>query len=179
MRELVYDVAVSLDGFIAGPDGDVSRFPFEGPHVDAYQARLASYGTVLMGRTTYESGYAWGLKPGERAYPHLDHVVMSSSLSLPAGSDVCVSREPVADVVARLKAEPGPAIYLCGGGLLAGALAQAGLIDRLCLKVAPIVIGAGVRLFEGLSRPLGWHAESCVNHPNGVNTCIYKASAGS
>ena len=67
MGHLVYDVAASLDGYIAGPDGDVTAFPHHGDHVDAYH-ELARYGTAVMGRRTYEFAYAHGLKPGRRAY---------------------------------------------------------------------------------------------------------------
>ena len=86
MGHLVYDVAASLDGYISGPDADISRFPPEGDHVDAYLERLARYGSVVMGRHTYEFGYAYGLEPGRRAYPHMEHVVFSRSIALPDDS---------------------------------------------------------------------------------------------
>jgi hypothetical protein len=57
MRRIVYDVAVSLDGYIAGKDDDISAFPGEGDHVSAYLARLETYQSVTMGRQTYEFGY--------------------------------------------------------------------------------------------------------------------------
>lgn len=83
-RKLVYDVAVSLDGYISGPKHDTSAFVMTGDHVDAYFDRIAGYPAVVMGRTTYEAGYTWGLKPGVKAYPHMDHHVFSKGLQLPA-----------------------------------------------------------------------------------------------
>jgi dihydrofolate reductase len=170
---LIYDVAVSLDGFIAGPNGDVSAFPFEGPHVEAYLARLATYETVLMGRRTYEFGYAWGLEPGARAYPHMDHCIVSKTLIVPSDAAVSVTQDSPASVAARLKAASGGPIYLCGGGQLAGALADADMIDELCLKIVPVVLGHGVRLFENLGKPLVWHSIGSELHGNGVTTARF------
>src|SRR5262245_10573387 len=112
-RQLIYDVACSLDGFIDRGNGDVRGFAGEGDHVTAYLARLKSYDAVVMGRGTYTAGYAWGLKPGDNPYPHMTTYVFSKSLELP-GDGVQVVREDAATFVRRLKEKPGGAIYLCG-----------------------------------------------------------------
>ncbi len=169
MRALIYDVAISLDGFIAGPGGDASRFLAEGPHVTAYHARLQTYSTVVMGRSTYEFGYAFGLKPGDRAYPHMEHWIASSRLELPTSSAVAVIRNDVPARVRALKSEAKDGgIYLCGGGHLAGQLAGAGLIDRLVLKVNPILLGDGVRLFGETSSLPAATLTRCVAYDSGV-----------
>ena len=61
MHPIIYDVAVSLDGFICGPQADISKFDFEGPVVDDYHLRMDGYETAIMGRLTYEFGYQFGL----------------------------------------------------------------------------------------------------------------------
>ena len=152
MRPIVYDVAVSADGFIADAQGDPSRLPHAGPHADDYRARLATYGTAIMGRATYEYGYGFGLAPGANPYPHMDTHVISASLVLPEGSAVAVHPPDGALTAIRaLAAADGAPIYLCGGGTLAGWLLREGLIDRLRLKQAPVLIGAGVPLFAGVA----------------------------
>ena len=83
MHPIIYDVAVSADGFIAGPSADVSAFPHTGPIVDDYLTRLATYSTALMGRATYEFGLAHGLPPGANPYPHMCTIVVSSTLTQP------------------------------------------------------------------------------------------------
>src|SRR5689334_22675972 len=88
MRPLVYDVAASLDGYIATTDGDVSCFLTEGDHADAFERRLIGYDTVVMGRTTYEAPTRTGRDPGSRIWPHMRHYVVSSSLKLPDGAEV-------------------------------------------------------------------------------------------
>lgn len=157
MQPLIYDVAVSIDGFIAGPaiDGipDVSRFPHEGSIVEDYQARLRTYAIALMGRATYEFGYAFGLPPGANPYPTMRSIVISQSINLPSGSDVDIIKSDALTQITALKAEATGPLYLCGGGILAGSLVAARLIDRLRLKRAPILLGAGVPLFSEVANP--------------------------
>ena len=148
MHPVIYDVAVSVDGMIAGPDENISLFAQDGPVVEDYRDRLASYRCAIMGRATYEFGYRFGMAPGQNPYAHMKTIVFSSRLKLPAGTDVEVVNGDATDHVRVLRKDvPGP-IYLCGGGALAAALLRAGLIDRLRLKRAPAVLGAGVPLFR-------------------------------
>ena len=147
MQELIYDVAVSADGFIAGPDEDVSRFPDKGPIVADYLERLQSYAACVMGRRTYTFGYRFGLKPGQNPYAHMRTLVFSKSADLPPDSEVEVLRTWNKQVIDNLKAAADGPIYLCGGGSFAGSLLGLGLIDRIRLKRAPVVLGSGVRLF--------------------------------
>jgi len=168
MRKIVYDVAVSLDGFISHEDGSVAGFLADGPHVADYFARLQGYDTVLMGRSTYEWGYAMGLAPGRRAYPHMRHYIFSTTLRLGADAEVEVVARDAPAAVARLREEPGGDIYLCGGGAFAGFLLDHGLVDQLVLKVNPIVFGHGVRLFGASTRKVGTALRSAMSYPNGV-----------
>lgn len=147
MQSLIYDVAVSIDGYISGPGGDISAFPHDGPMVQDYLDRLTTYSACLMGRATYEFGYRFGLEPGRNPYPHMASHVVSRRLDLPDGAGVSLIRGDLLAQVDRIKAEATGPVYLCGGGELAGALARAGRIDLLRLKRQPIILGGGVRLF--------------------------------
>lgn len=158
MQPIIYDVAISIDGFIAGPDGDVSGFAEGGTVVDDYMSRLETYACAIMGRATYEFGYRFGLKPGDNPYPHMDCYVFSQTLEVPASSEVTIVREPMHDYVSALKQRLDGPTYLCGGGAFASSLLEVGLIDTLRLKRAPIILGHGVRLFEG------HYAISPLNH---------------
>lgn len=69
MRKIVYYVAGSLDGYISGPNADISGFVGTGSGGDKYLADLSNFDTVIMGRHTYEFGYKFGVQPGQPAYP--------------------------------------------------------------------------------------------------------------
>ena len=162
MRELVYYVAISLDGCIAGPNGETDAFPIEGDHMavlstayaDAVPTHVASalgieptrtvFDTVLMGWTTYRVAADVGIAS---PYAHLRQFVFSRS-DRPAVEGVTITAEEPREVARRLKAESGSAaVWLCGGGSLASAVVDE--IDRLVLKVNPIVLGGGIPLFGG------------------------------
>ena len=147
MQPIIYDVAVSADGFIAGRSGDVSRFLADGPVVRDYFDRLKSYACAIMGRATYEFGYRFGLTPGQNPYPHMACIVFSRSIDLPEGSDVQIVRDDAEARLRHLKARSEGPLYLCGGGQFAGWLLSMGLISRLRLKRAPIFLGGGTPLF--------------------------------
>lgn len=166
MRKLVYYVAVTLDGFIAGPGGGdpsgaeffpitpdliefiVANYPetLPGPARDAMgiTGEGSHFDTVIEGRASYDLGLAAGL---DDAYPHLRHLVVSGTLGERADLPVeIVPIDPLARV-RELKAEDGLDIWLVGGGTLAHALLPE--IDRVILKVNPSVIGSGIPLFAG------------------------------
>lgn len=152
MRPITYHVATSLDHYIAHEDGSTDGFLPEGDHIPAYLAHLQAYDTVIMGRRTYEYGYDYGLKPGQPAYPHMQHYIFSKSLQLPDVSDkVDVVAEDQIEMIRGLRAETGTDIYLCGGGQFAGWLLENSLIDKLRIKLNPALFGKGIPLF-GKSR---------------------------
>lgn len=160
MSELIYYVAVSVDGYIAGPDGDFSGFPVEGDHMeyllqqfpDAIPTDIAAgmgvdqsagrFSAVVMGWNTYAVGADLGvLSP----YRHLDQTVFSRR-ERPAPDGVRIVAEDPVQAVRDLKASTSGDIWLCGGGNLAGQLITE--IDRVILKRNPVLFGAGIPLFD-------------------------------
>ncbi|MGW5268948.1 dihydrofolate reductase family protein [Rhodococcus sp. NPDC003994] len=160
MRELIYYVATSLDGFIAAPDGTWGAFADEGDHMavlfDEYADMLPGHvraalginadptlvDTVIMGWNTYTPALDAGI---DSPYPHLRQIVASRS-RVSTSPDVAVTADPMA-TVRDLRREGEGGIYLAGGGALAGTLIDE--IDRLILKLNPVVLGEGIPLFGG------------------------------
>lgn len=163
MRDLVYFVAASVDGFIADPAGGFDAFPTSGPHVDtlaadfpatlptpaldAYgvpaQRRADPFDTVVMGWRTYALGLPMG---AECPYAHLRQIVFSRAhldAAVPSGVEL-VGDDPRV-FVEDLKSQAGGDIWLCGGSQLAGALI--GLVDRVVIKTYPVALGRGLPLF--------------------------------
>jgi dihydrofolate reductase len=147
MRNIVYYVASSVDGCISGPDGDISGFAGGGDGVDTYLADLAKFDTVIMGRNTYEFGYAYGLQPGQPACPHMKHYIFSSTLKFENCSPQVEVKPLDIREIERLQAQEGTDIYLCGGGQFAGWLLDHKKISILKLKLNPLILGTGIRLF--------------------------------
>lgn len=175
MRTLTYFVACSVDGFIARASGAFDFFIGEGDHIadqaasypETIPAHLRQsmgidapnrhWDTVLMGRATYEVGLPIGLAS---PYPHMAQYVFSTTTTPPSGEVHHVRDDPLGTVRA-LKQRPGLGIWLCGGGLLASALLPE--IDELVLKVHPVLVHEGIRLFEPPApevrlEPTGSHA---------------------
>lgn len=147
MNKIIYYVATSLDGFISGPNSGISKFLSHGDAVEKYKADLLNFSTVIMGRKTYEFGYRYGLEPGQPAYLHMQHHIFSETLQIKQLAETVhieqLSLERIKEIVATSKTD----VYLCGGGEFAGWLLDNGLIDQLKLKLNPIILGDGVRLF--------------------------------
>lgn len=154
MQQIIYDVAVSIDGYISGAGGDISQFAQEGRVVEDYSARLETYATAIMGRATYEFGYRFGMQPGQNPYTHMQTIVLSKSIDLPDGAEVAVQRSSNAEAIDAIRSRANGPIYLCGGGAFAGSLLAMGQIDVLRLKRAPIILGDGVSLFGDSKGPL-------------------------
>ena len=173
MRKIVYYVAASLDGFIAGPDEDISGFIQGGEGVEQYQADLQHYDAVLMGRKTYEFGYRYGLEPGQPAYGHMTHYIFSNSLRFDVAHEQVKVSPLDLDFIRDLKRRDGKAIYLCGGGELAGRLLEQGLIDEIKIKLNPLVLGRGVPLFANLKRQYNLEFVQSVSFPSGMQTLTY------
>ena len=147
MNKVIYYVASSLDGFISGENGDISKFQPNGDAIEKYQADLLDFKTVIMGRKTYEFGFQFGLAPGQPAYPHMEHFIFSETLQLKELAESVhiekMSLKRIKEIIATSPTD----VYLCGGGEFAGWLLDNGLIDQLKLKLNPIVLSEGVRLF--------------------------------
>jgi dihydrofolate reductase len=174
MSRIVYYVATSLDGYIAGPNGDISRFVAAGDGVDRYLQDLQQFRTVIMGKNTYEFGYRYGLESGQPAYPHMQHYIFSSSLELPHAHDAVHVLPLTEEAVLRIRDESPTDVYLCGGGELAGWLLDRGLIDVLQMKLSPIVLGGGIRLFGPSTTAVTWQLRETRPYDGGLQIFTYE-----
>jgi dihydrofolate reductase len=169
MRQVRYNVAASLDGYIAGPNGEYDWIP-DDPTVD-FAAIFARVDTVLIGRRTYDAmrgGPAPAWPPATRVY------VFSRTLRSEDSPGVTIVAGDAAKVVAELRAEPGTGdIWLFGGGVLFGTLLAAGLVDRVEVTVVPVLVGGGVPLLPpGMPRTALTLTGSHV-YPSGMVSLLY------
>lgn len=177
MPKIVYYVATSLDGYIAGPNEDISLFIYQGNGVEQYQKDLHDFSTVIMGRKTYEFGYQYGLKPGQPAYPHMEHHVFSESLKFSEEIHPQVHLEPKSpDRIREIRDQSPTDVYLCGGGVFAGWLLENNLIDRLKIKLNPILLGEGTRLFGDAKTKIKWELVDHSSFEEGLQILTYEKS---
>lgn len=173
MRRIVYYVASSLDGYIAGKNDDISKFILQGEGVERYQSDLANFGTVIMGRKTYEFGYQYGLEPGQPAYPNMQHHIFSNRLQIDYLSESVKVEKLSVDRVNEIRQNASTDIYLCGGGEFAGWLLENGLIDQLKIKLNPVVLGGGTRLFGSSMTTEKWELKEKESFSDGLQILTY------
>ena len=144
MRRVRYNVAASLDGYIAGPQGEFDWIPMD-PSVD-FASLLADVDTVLLGRRSYEvvrQGGSPPWAPGTRVY------VVSRTLRPEEHPDVTIVSGDVGRIVTQLRAEAGDGeIWLFGGGELFRSLLAEAQVDAVEITVVPILLGGGVPLLQ-------------------------------
>ena len=174
MRDIVYYVSISLDGYISGLDGDINGFVPDGNGVDQYLSDLKDFDTVIMGRNTYEFGYKFGLKPGQAPYPHMQHYIFSESLELQDKMDNVHIKKIDINEIHKLRKEEGTDIYLCGGGQLAGWLLEEEQIQYLKIKLNPMILGQGIRLFGDSTRFVRTELLETTQYENGLQIINYK-----
>ena len=147
MRKIVYSVAMSLDGYVAGPNGEADWITMD-PEID-FAALFARFDTVLMGRKTYEQVKAMG---GGEAMPGVTSIVASRTLKPEDCPGATVIGDGLTDRVRELRAGSGKDIWLFGGGVLFRSLLDAGLVDEVGVAVMPVLLGGGVPLLAAGDR---------------------------
>lgn len=181
MTQVTYYVAATLDGFIAGPGGELDWLhPFEQAGTDYGLADfMATVDGLAMGRSTYELARSFGDWPyGERPAWVLSHQQAPSNGSLPP-SVHWGAAQPQA-LVARWQEQGLRQVWLVGGGQLAGQFLRAGLVDHLMLATIPVTLVAGLPLWgtpQAMERQ-HWTLQAHQAYPNGVLTQHFQRAAG-
>jgi dihydrofolate reductase len=160
LRNLIYSFGVSLDGFIAGPNGDIDwSAPDEELH-RFHNQQARELGAHLLGRGLYEVMRYWETAEEEnpsapehelefaRIWKAMPKIVFSTTLEEVEGNTRLV-RDGVAEEVARLKEQPGKDLAVGGAGL-ASTCIKLGLVDDYRLFVSPVVLGSGTPYFPAL-----------------------------
>jgi dihydrofolate reductase len=164
MRKLIYSMAVSLDGYIAGPGGEID---WSGPDEELHRfhnRQTLDLGAHLCGRRLYEEMLYWETaheNPASseyslefaRIWQALPKIVFSTTLESVEGN-ARLATGGVAEEVAALKQQPGKDLAV-GGAALASACIALGLVDEYGLFVSPVVLGGGTPFFPALEERIG------------------------
>jgi dihydrofolate reductase len=169
VRRVHYRVAASLDGFIAGPNGEIDWI-VQDPNID-FAAVYSDFDTVLLGRRTYELTRQPGAPPwptGWRIY------VFSRSLNPADHPGVTVVSDDVGPLIERLRGEEGRDIWLFGGGNLFASLLSAGLVDTVEVALMPVLLGQGVPLLAPSAPKIRLKLISTVSSNVGIVNLHYE-----
>ena len=176
MRDVVLYIAVSLDGYIADPNGGVSWLDSteKGPNDEkGYEQFIETVDTVVMGYNTYHQ-IVTELSPDKWPYPQLESYVFTHRKLVDAENIHFVS-QAVDQWIRSLQTQPGKYIWICGGAHLAKQCMDADLIDRYHLTVIPSILGSGIPLFPAGTRPARLKLLSLKPY-NGAMECILSRS---
>lgn len=170
MRDLVYSVASSLDGYIAGPNGEFDWIIHD-PTID-FAEIFRQFDTAIMGRVCYEEMLRLGRSPKELG---MKIYVASTTLNPAKHADVTIVSSDFAHTVSELKRKPGKSIWLFGGGTTFRRLLDSGLVDRVEVSLIPILLGGGVPLvLPGRRWPLTF--KDSRTFPSGIVSLNYSVA---
>jgi len=139
MRRVIYGCAMSLDGYVAGPNGEYDWIVTD-PSID-FVARMAKFDALLVGRKTFDAM----MKAGRPTMLGIKTFVFSRTLKPSDDADVSIYAD-AERVVAELRTKSGKDIALFGGGQLFRSLLAAGQVDRIEISVIPVLLGGGIPL---------------------------------
>lgn len=172
MRGIRYRVAMSLDGYIAGPKGEFDWIVSD-PEID-FAALFQQFDTLLVGRGKFE----FMVKHGQPAVPGMKIIVFSRTLQQRDFPDVTIVAGKEAETVATLRAKTGKDIWLFGGGLLFRSFLDAGLVDTVEVAVIPVLLGGGIPLLPAPAKPTKLGLTGHKVYGSGVVLLEYSKGAG-
>jgi dihydrofolate reductase len=162
-KSVIFSMSVSLDGYIAGPDGDIGWAAPDAELMRFHNEQTREISAHLLGRGLYEDMLPWETAEQTRSDPadlefaatwrDIPKVVFSATLQQVRGNARLATGDVAAEV-ARLKAQPGEGVVPVGGAGLAATLIKLDLIDEYRLFVNPVVVGGGTPYFPPLDRAL-------------------------
>jgi dihydrofolate reductase len=183
MRKLIYSMGVSLDGFIAGPDGEIDwSAPDEELH-RFHNRQTRELGGHFCGRRLYQEMEYWETADENpsaaehelefaRIWKDLPKIVFSKTLEKVAGN-TRLARDGVAEEVTKLKEQPGKDLAVGGAGL-ASTFTKLGLIDEYRLFVSPVVLGGGTPYFPALDERINLELVETQTFGGGVIYLRYR-----
>jgi dihydrofolate reductase len=186
MRKLIVFGQVTLDGYFAGMNGDISWAHRDDAEFKAFvEGNASSGGELLFGRITYELMASYWPSPlamkndpvVAEGMNNLPKVVFSRTLDKASWNNTKVVKGGLAPEIRKMKKEPGKDMVILGSGSIVSQLAQEGLIDEFQVVVNPVVLGKGRTLFDGVEKKLNLKLTKTRTFGNGSVFLCYEPMA--
>ena len=186
MRKIISFMHISLDGFVAGPKGEMNWIHVDEALFEHIGQRIAKCDTAMYGRVTYEmmEGYWPTAGDAPDASQHdRDHsqwyrkakkIVLSRSMTGTDLPNTTIVSDDLSARIPELKQQPGSEVLLFGSPTATHALLRLGLIDGFWLFVNPVVLGKGIPLFQDVPEKLKLKLETSRSFTNGVTELSYE-----
>ncbi len=186
MRNVLFFMLVSLDGYFEGPNGDISWHQVDDEFNDFSIEQLNSVDTLLFGRVTYQGMASYWPTPAATTddpivadkMNTIPKIVFSRTLEKAEWNNTRLIRDNVGEAVTKLKQQPGKDLIIFGSSNLAASFAEMGLIDEYRIMVSPVVIGEGTPLFKGIHQPLKLKLLKTRTFSNGNVLHYYRPESG-
>ena len=188
LRKIIVSMRVTLDGFIAGPHGEMDWMEeFLDEALANYESELQKMvDTTLFGRVTYEGFESYWPKVAlDPASPQgmveyaqqlnaMRKIVFSKTLSRVEWNNSILVKEIVPEEIIKMKQEPGRDMVIHGSASIVRTLTNLGLIDQYQLLVFPVVLGSGKPLFQDILHRVKLSLVSTKTHPSGIMVLTYQ-----
>ena len=170
MRKIILGLAVSLDGFIEGPNGEYDWcFTDQDYGLSEFFKRVDS---VFMGRKSYELTLSMG-STGMPGMPKLTEYIFSNTLKEVKSGAVLISGD-IEEEIKRIRKEPGKDIWLFGGASLTESLIKLNLLDEIWLSVHPVILGDGKPLFQNITKRIELTLVESKSYSTGLVSLKYQ-----
>ena len=182
MRKVFVSNLISLDNKIARPNGDLDWFMADQEYFDYTNTEADRRDLILFGRVTYEGMASyWTTKEAAETQPEIteqmnstNKIVFSRSLKSADWVNTRLVKDDLVGEIRRLKQQPGKDIAIFGSGTIVSQLTEAGLIDEYQIVVNPVIIGAGIPEFSGVTQTRQLHLVDAKAFKNGVVLLKYE-----
>lgn len=186
MRKIIVSNYVSLDGFIAGPEGEIDWFVWDEEMAKYSRDLLYSIDTLLFGRVTHElmAGYWPTASPPSEdqviidAMNNLPKIVFSRTLARADWTNTTLVKEINKEEILKMKQQPGMDMVIFGSGSIVSAFSQLALIDEYRMIVNPVVLGRGKPLFKDIRERINLKLLKTKTFSSNGNVVLYYGQAG-
>lgn len=171
MRKIILGLAVSLDGFIEGPNGEYDWCLTDQDY--GMQEFLQRVDTIFTGRKTYEMSL--GKEDFDLGFPRMKEYIFSTTMNkVPEGKTLI--RDDIENEVIKIKNEEGKDIWLFGGASLTTSLMNLGLVDIVWLAVHPLILGSGKPLFNDIKERIHLTLTDTKTYSSGLVSLTYQVN---